>query len=957
MSRDPRLAAMQRDLADSLSPRYELIRLLGSGAMGAVFLCREPALERLVAVKILGPEVAEDPDARAWFHREGRAAAALSHPNAIRVYTVGETREQSLPYMVMQYVEGRSLATRIREEGRAEERVARRIIGEVAAALAAAHARDLVHRDIKPANILLEAETGRAYLTDFGLTVAIARSGSASTDGPGPGAGTPAFMSPEQAAGRPAGLASDVYSLGLVAYELLSGRLPFDERTAIAWRAAHIHDDAEPIRRHRPDISPEVGRLLQRCLAKDPSERPAAAEVSDVLLPGLLNEVVWPPPGLQGLRGTGRRLARLLSATGAVAAVLVLLLAWPPTAARADRDWWRVYAEESTVAGSTLGVRAERQEEPSIRAAFTVWRWTLRGGTVLLLLGTVAVAFVGARTFARQLHARDAGWHRDSLADVSADPDGRSGLLLTGSRELASLEPAQRERARRARRRQVAAALGGGAWLVVVPGLYAFTVAAGLVPSDGAGPIVPPWLAAVALGPALLAMAIVAWAWREEAGAMGELPTRHPYAPALAGPAEAPGRQQTLEWYAALPEPREPAPAPGRSRSRWISASGAGAGLLAVGGGGMALLVVASLVAAGSGERLGAPTAELERLVELADRASPLERARPGWRGVLGRAHGVSADEPGASGGGHQAREEGQSALRGLLDPAAPAAPRPYPPELTAVLRDAGGRVDSLIVRAAELPGSLLQAAALVAEHPRTSTLQRLAGVDELDLITAAGGGSEAFASLDALPEPAYGRLREAAVANALGAVHAVARGDTSAAVTRLLENAAFAYRLAEDPRLFVTRYAVGMLQNLAVLPLAGVEALRGDTIAAGELRDGMDRLRELTFHPAWVTGVAGLASNPERLASWEAIVADSSLVPGLRVAGLGGAWEGFCVNPRELLGGLDERRSAAARRVGRTIRTTLATDIASLVETTWWNRLEEHGGPWPYVALRYCVG
>src|SRR5512143_1187739 len=136
------------DLRNSTKPQYELLKLLGAGGMGAVFLLREPALKRLVAAKVLAPWLAADPKARARFEREARAAAALSHPNVVRVYAEGETLGLKLPYIVMQYVEGPTLTEWIEKHQRASEREARRILGEVASALAAAHARQVVHRDV-----------------------------------------------------------------------------------------------------------------------------------------------------------------------------------------------------------------------------------------------------------------------------------------------------------------------------------------------------------------------------------------------------------------------------------------------------------------------------------------------------------------------------------------------------------------------------------------------------------------------------------------------------------------------------------------------------------------------------------------------------------------------------------------------------------------------------------------
>lgn len=155
-------------LAQALAPSYMLIRRLGAGGMGTVYVARDPVLKRLVAVKVMSPELSRDPDARTRFSREAQAVAALSHPNVVAVYAVGEL-ENGLPYIVMQYVEGRSMAERVHEDGPLDVATAKRVLGEVAQALSATHRKGIIHRDIKPANILWDDESGRALVTDFGI--------------------------------------------------------------------------------------------------------------------------------------------------------------------------------------------------------------------------------------------------------------------------------------------------------------------------------------------------------------------------------------------------------------------------------------------------------------------------------------------------------------------------------------------------------------------------------------------------------------------------------------------------------------------------------------------------------------------------------------------------------------------------------------------------------------------
>src|SRR3954468_12786739 len=192
--------ALAEQLQAALAPSFVLIRRIGAGGMGIVFLARDPALKRLVAVKVMSPERAVDDEARARFQREAEAVAKISHPNVVAIYSVGELAN-GIPYLVMQYVEGRSMAERLIEEGPLEISEAQAILGQVAAALGAAHRKGVIHRDVKAANILWDDAAGRALVSDFGIAALIGRE----SDGDamqlteaGAVVGTPRYMSPEQ---------------------------------------------------------------------------------------------------------------------------------------------------------------------------------------------------------------------------------------------------------------------------------------------------------------------------------------------------------------------------------------------------------------------------------------------------------------------------------------------------------------------------------------------------------------------------------------------------------------------------------------------------------------------------------------------------------------------------------------------------------------------------------------
>jgi hypothetical protein len=262
---DPVFIAFQSALAG----RYSIDRELGRGGMGIVYLAHEVHLDRLVAIKLLPPERATDPALREKFLREARLAAKLSHPNIIPIHSVAESGE--FVYYVMAFVDGETLAERVRSRGPFTGAEGARVLREVAWALAHAHSQGLVHRDVKPENILIEAGTGRALVADFGIAAVTA-------DGATGIAGTPEFMSPEQGVGAAVDARSDIYSLGATAYYAFSGRLPFEGRTATEIVAKHATERAPPLASSGVAVPRRIGALIDRCLAKDPDRRPATAD-------------------------------------------------------------------------------------------------------------------------------------------------------------------------------------------------------------------------------------------------------------------------------------------------------------------------------------------------------------------------------------------------------------------------------------------------------------------------------------------------------------------------------------------------------------------------------------------------------------------------------------------------------------------------------------------------------
>ena len=271
---------MDRSLFDG---RYEILRPLGEGGMAEVSLARDEVLRRAVALKILKEPYAKDEDFVERFRREAMSAASLSHPNIVAVYDRGKT-EDGVHYITMEHVAGGTLKDRIVREGLLHPDEAVRLGAEVAEALGAAHGRGVVHRDVKSQNVLLTAGdgTGNAKLADFG----IARAADATTIPRSRAAvlGTAKYMSPEQARGRATGPRSDLYSLGVVFYEMLTGRVPFEAQDPAAVRAKHAAERPPSPKESNPEVPAALDAVVVRLLSKDPKDRfGSAPELVDEL--------------------------------------------------------------------------------------------------------------------------------------------------------------------------------------------------------------------------------------------------------------------------------------------------------------------------------------------------------------------------------------------------------------------------------------------------------------------------------------------------------------------------------------------------------------------------------------------------------------------------------------------------------------------------------------------------
>ncbi len=261
---------------------YAIKKKLGEGGMGAVYLGVDTRLDREVAVKVMRPEIALQPVARARFLREAKAMAAVRHEHVATIYSANEEADGTT-WLAMELLEGQALDDALKQKRPMDWPMIHRIGREVALGLAAAHAKKLIHRDIKPANIWLEAPDGKVKLLDFGLARQV--ESEAEVTGSGAMIGTPAYMAPEQAYGKPVDHRCDLFSLGVLLYRLAAGKLPFGGASVMAVLTALATEEPTPVRTLRPDCPTGLADLIHRLLAKDRDKRPATAKaVADELL-------------------------------------------------------------------------------------------------------------------------------------------------------------------------------------------------------------------------------------------------------------------------------------------------------------------------------------------------------------------------------------------------------------------------------------------------------------------------------------------------------------------------------------------------------------------------------------------------------------------------------------------------------------------------------------------------
>jgi len=291
----------------AVANRYRLDDRLGAGGMSTVFLALDTVLERQVAVKLLAEHLAEDESFVARFRREALSAARLQHPNVVQVFDSGQDPDSSRHYIVMEFVNGPSCADLLRDQETLGVEHTTDIVRGACNGLDYAHRQGVVHRDVKPGNLLISSESGNLKLADFGIAKAAEQTRITQV---GSVLGTAAYLSPEQARGEEAGPASDIYSLGVCAYQFLAGRLPHEYGSLTELALKQQSDQVRPVTDYRSDVPPELDRAILVCLETDPAARYGSAlELGEAMSAGLHGQVTQATQMLEQQAGTGSQTA------------------------------------------------------------------------------------------------------------------------------------------------------------------------------------------------------------------------------------------------------------------------------------------------------------------------------------------------------------------------------------------------------------------------------------------------------------------------------------------------------------------------------------------------------------------------------------------------------------------------------------------------------------------------
>lgn len=876
------------ELGKALAPSIHIRKRIGRGGMGIVFVGRDESLKREVAIKVLTPDLAGDATTRARFIREAEAAAAVSHPNIVNIYHVGVLPNSEVPYFVMQYVDGPSMAE---AAGRMlpEARV-RRVIGEVAAGLAAAHRRGVVHRDIKPGNIVIDGETGRALLLDFGIAAAAASHPTRRSDrltSEGSYVGTPVYMSPEIASGEQAIDKSDVYSLGVVAYELLTGRPPFTGN-AIRVMAAHVHDEPPDLHESRADLSPELVELVERALAKNPADRPTAQAIVDHLLPSNRHAIEWPPPGLAPLRRASAQFRFALVSLAVVSAAFLFAMYARPVPATSQAAGVRA-TQTFDLARSVRAVmpQADLTADDQLQEAEVIWGAGAYATFLLLLLATSFVAVQTLPTFRAMRMARRSGYPWSTVADVMSDMRRDGGDLLSGLGVYAFFGDRERHRLLRLRRFRLVG-IGLAALVALVTMVVWVSGGFAALTSDPTGrSIAPLWLIFI---PLTILGACAVLAAQETL-----LRRRRSHADEQWKGAHLVNQELVSAWVVSAGRRFEGSTGLSRFPVEIV--------LAAV----LMVVVSAALIIANAALGVAIRTsAHRSQALSWVATVSDSNYARA-WRGrdqALGRAVPAA---PGA-----QALDETTMArFLATFIPAASATSTLLPRETgdSTLFVPAGGRVrpGDLLEALGRLPAAPIRPNYFAEESPvraeALATWRAVAQASVLPLFWPFREGSE-------IPEAVTvdaGALRTMGAENLREGLRAMTRRDFGVAERRARENLAVARQL--------TRAAVAPFMYIAVITADAADVLehighaRGDRALVAEAA----ALRAAGVYRPTTTSAGALFADPSYLPITR-LVADTLLEPATRVQLAQLAAAGFCENPREVLFGPSLSRATLAR-------------------------------------------
>jgi hypothetical protein len=857
--------ALEERLRAALAPHLQVVRLLGEGGMASVFLARDPALRRNVAVKVLAPALAVDPSARARFEREAQAVAGLSHPNVVPIFAVGEMAGGT-PYFVMQYVSGRSMAARVEEDGPLPVSEAGRILGEVASALAAAHAKGIIHRDIKPANILYDEESGRALVSDFGIAAvmpAATQPAQPRLTQTGMLVGTPQYMSPEQLLREPVSDKTDIYALGLLGYELLTGKGPFRGTTPQELIAAHLRDVPAPVSGAREDVEPELESLVARCLEKDAAKRPTAEEVARRLAPGGGVLLEWPPPGLDALHGRLPMLSLLVGAAG----VLILIAVMP-----------------LLLRGTAIG-------------------YAFRSFVSLLLLVAGAAGLVLLAVAARQAlrlgraasRAAAAGFAWLTIVETLADRHGDTGALIAGAREYAILPASRRAALRRARLRRESLLVVGAALPAPVLALAVVAGSWGLV---GAGAT---WVAVALPAGCVVASALMGLGERKVAAARRRMRTR---AKAALDPSKLSGA-----WYQSFEAVRRDqdlgrGPA-GRAALGYGAAAAATVVVLAASALAAVIMVIGQL---GPGLWSGAfPIAAATEKVRIAELTRPFALPRDSSVTALEAGQAFATLQP-------EVRVEPGFRLLRTAHVSAPPWDQPLPEGLFAGYGHPalGNGPDWTVIDSAargHLRPAEMAWLANLARYPGWASLRRFALAPAADILGAEyevpfGGAANIYQ----VPVPSFNVAKGYSYANSGRAAYYLARGQRDSAETAIREVISFGFQLLDNGNTLLENLLGVVSVGIARRDLIELYALTGNP-AGARLQAAYDSIRRAAEETDSSTRAAVLEepdmSDPASLRRTAIrLVRDPARVRGLRMWLVGALGLAPCTNAQELVFG-----------------------------------------------------